>query len=234
MNQSISAHFIYNLANASIRLWPFPHLYFENAFPDEFYSQIQESMPEFETFEPIGKVRYRSKSDRKFAYKDRYVISFNEEVTHLKPPWQTVQNIFRDQNTGMAMLGKFEPHLREQLADLGDLVPDGLLIKDRRNYSLGPHTDQPHRLIVLLLYLPSTDADPHLGTSLYVPKEEGFTCDGGPHYPHDRFHKIFTAPYKPNSAFAFVKTNNSFHGVEPVDEGKERNLFHFFIGKVNG
>ena len=72
-------------------------------------------------------------------------------------------------------------------------MPDAMLIKDRSNYSLGPHTDNLRRLVILFVYLPTTDADPHLGTSLYVPKKEGFTCVGGPHYPHDKFRKIFTA-----------------------------------------
>ncbi len=57
MNQSIIAHFTYNLANAAVRPWPFPHLYFENAFPDEFYSQLQDTMPQFQAFEQIAKVR---------------------------------------------------------------------------------------------------------------------------------------------------------------------------------
>ena len=137
------------------------------------------------------------------------------------------------QKIGMALLGKFEPYLTERLAEGEGVVPDALLIRDRGNYSLGPHTDHPLRLVVLIIYLPLTDAEPHLGTSIYVPKEDGFTCAGGPHYEHQMFHRAFTAPYKPNSALVFVKTDNSFHGVEPVAEGEERTLFHFFIKKVN-
>ena len=40
-------------------------------------------------------------------------------------------------------------------------------------------------------------------------------------------------PTNPTLHSFFVKTNNSFHGVEPVAEGEVRNLFHFFIKKVN-
>ncbi len=233
MDQSITAHLIYNLANTTIRPWPFPHLYFENAFPDEFYLRLQDAMPPFQDFDQIAKIRDVRSSDGSVPYKDRFVISFNDDVPHLQPPWKTVQNMFMDQKIGMALLGKFEPYLTERLAEGEEVIPDALLIRDRGNYSLGPHTDHPLRLVILIIYLPLTDAEPHLGTSLYVPKEDGFTCAGGEHYEHEKFHRAFTAPYKPNSALAFVKTNNSFHGVEPVTEGEERTLFHFFIKKVN-
>ena len=36
------------------------------------------------------------------------------------------------------------------------------------------------------------------------------------HYPHEHFHKVITMPFVPNSAFCFIKTNNSFHGVEKL------------------
>ncbi len=233
MDQSVTAHFIYNLANAAIRPWPFPHLYYENVFPDEFYLRLQDTMPEFQAFDQIAKVRPVESSDGSVPYKDRFVISLNGDVPHLPPPWKTVQNIFKSQNISKALLGKFGPYLTKRLVEGEQIVPDALLIRDRRNYSLGPHTDQPLRLVILIIYLPLTDAEPHLGTSLYVPKEDGFTCAGGPHYLHDSFHEVYRAPYKPNSALCFLKTNNSFHGVEPVAEGEERNLFHFFYKKIS-
>ena len=44
------------------------------------------------------------------------------------------------------------------------------------------------------------------------------TCPGGPHYPFERFERMATMPFVPNALFAFLKTDNSFHGVEPIDE----------------
>jgi len=58
-----------------------------------------------------------------------------------------------------------------------------------------------------------------------VPKDRRFTCPGGPHHRFDGFDRMLTMPYLPNSLFAFFKTKNSFHGVEPVnDAGAQRNL----------
>ena len=37
------------------------------------------------------------------------------------------------------------------------------------------------------------------------------------HYPREDFYNVITMPYAPNSAFCFIKTNNSFHGVEKLE-----------------
>ncbi len=58
----------------------------------------------------------------------------------------------------------------------------------------------------------------HLGTSIYVPRDPSFRCRGGPHHPHELFHKVRTMEYKPNSLFAFIKNDRSFHGVEPIGD----------------
>ena len=100
---------------------------------------------------------------------------------------------------------------------------EALLVQDITNYKLGPHTDTPHKVITLLFYLPKDTSQSHMGTSIYVPKEPTFRCPGGPHYPHEGFERLWSMPFLPNSLFAFFKTDNSFHGVEPVrDEGCRR------------
>ena len=67
-----------------------------------------------------------------------------------------------------------------------------------------------------LFYLPRDESQSHLGTSIYVPEDAGFACPGGPHHPFELFRRVYTMPYVPNTLFAFLKTQNSFHGVEPL------------------
>jgi hypothetical protein len=92
------------------------------------------------------------------------------------------------------------------------------LIRHRAGYFLGPHSDLHTKLVVLLLYLAPAESAAHLGTSLYRPKVPGFTCPNSIHYPFEDFVKVKTAPYKPNSLLAFVRSDVSFHGVEPLSE----------------
>ena len=232
--ETVQAHFTYNLANATVRHYPFPHLYYENVFPDNFYTSLIKSMPEFPSYSPMSKVRPVFRSDGKPAYPDRFVITLNHKMKSIGPHWDILQKVLDSQPTHMTLLSKFRNIIQPRIGDDAVLEPDAILIRDRTNYTLGPHTDNPKRLAVLIIYLPETNENPHLGTSLYVPNSPGQICPGGPHYNHEDFTCVFTAPYKPNSAIAFVKTDNSFHGVEPVLEGEERNLIHFFSKFANG
>ena len=64
---------------------------------------------------------------------------------------------------------------------------------------------------------------------IYMPIDFKFTCSGGPHYKKENFNLVYTAPFKDNSAFGFVKTNNSFHGVEKVKKTSNRWLLLYDI-----
>jgi hypothetical protein len=116
--------------------------------------------------------------------------------------------------------------LPESLSDAQlEITDELLLVRDRSRYSLGPHTDKPAKVISVLFYLPADERLARHGTSIYLPKEEGFTADGGAHLPFEGFERLATMPFVPNSVFAFAKTSASFHGVEPIaEEGVERNL----------
>ena len=92
------------------------------------------------------------------------------------------------------------------------------LIRHRAGYFLGPHSDLYTKLVVLLIYLAPDESAAHLGTSLYRPKDPGFTCPNSTHYPFEDFVRVKTAPYKPNSLLAFLRSDVSFHGVEPLSE----------------
>ncbi len=92
-----------------------------------------------------------------------------------------------------------------------------------------------HKLISLLFYCPDDDSRKHLGTSIYTPIDPDFRCAGGPHYPHERFTKVATMEYRPNALFAFFKTDNSFHGVDPIrDADVLRDLMLYDIRVTTG
>jgi FkbM family methyltransferase len=116
------------------------------------------------------------------------------------------------------------PGLKQILCDKfgvsGDFTDETLLIRDLPGYKIGPHTDSPVKVISALFYLNGQE-----GTSLYTPKNKEFRCKGGPHYSFDEFEKVGTMQFTPNSMFAFLKTDNSFHGVEPTSHQRDVMLF---------
>lgn len=230
MIEDAIAHLLYGVNNAAARPWPFPHFEISETFPKAFFQDMVTSMPKPDDYEEISAVRGVSTVDGTKAYKDRHVIRLHEEgLKRVKDEgrrkkWTEIAGIFADVEFAQALFQKFRPILHARFEGDAPVAADTLLIRDRGGYKLGPHSDHPRRVVVFILYLSD---GPH-GTSFYVPKDRVFTDPGGPHYPREMFDMVHTVPHRPNHSVCFVKTDNSFHGVEPVTEG-ERHLIHFFL-----
>jgi hypothetical protein len=141
--------------------------------------------------------------------------------TDLKDFWNRFNEWFFGPDLAEAVLDSFAKPLRARLGEKRSWPPvsvESQLIRHRAGYFLGPHSDLHTKLVVLLVYLAPDESAPHLGTSLYRPKDPGFTCPNSVHYPFEDFVRVKTAPYKPNSLLAFLRSDVSFHGVEPLSE----------------
>lgn len=234
MSSAAELQMLYRIGNAPILPFPFPHIYVRDVFPADFYAELVRSLPPREAFAPLSTVRPMS-SD---AYdKTRSVLILGaESVGKLAEPyrgvWERMTRMVLGGGLGNLVFGKFGQFIKPRFQNQPNVefFDEALLVQDSQNYALGPHTDSPLKVISFLFYLPADESQSHLGTSIYVPKDRQFTCPGGPHYPFDRFDRMLTMPYVPNALFAFLKTPNAFHGVEPVnDEGVQRNLLLYDV-----
>lgn len=207
-------HVIYRLRNAKVNLYPFPHFFVGEVFPVEFYAKLLESIPPDDRY----KANESSYRNRRFGPKDYDPTGFLGERRFLD-----------------AVLSVFAPQLverKERTCAPGEKFQvsfDIRLIRDESGYKIGPHTDAPWKMVSLLFYLPKDDSMSHAGTSIFVPKDHEFKCKGGPHYPFEGFDKVITAPFVPNSCFGFWKTNDSWHGVEPVEIDTPRDVLLYNI-----
>ena len=221
MSSHVLEHVLYRIANTPIRTHPFPHFYVRDVFPDDFYREVRHHLPPFEAYRNLKKMG-RVSAD----YPDtRMVFPVTpQNVTDLGEPfatfWTWVANQFLTGGFMERMLSHFEPFLARRWRGATGLEfqDEALIVRDGSQYELEPHTDSLKKVLSFLFYLPPDDSMAQLGTSIYAPKEADFVCTKGMHYPFDRFHRITTLPYLPNALFAFVKTSNSFHGVEPITE----------------
>lgn len=230
MSSDVELHAAYKVANAPLNDFPYPHLYVENIFPADFYAALQAMLPQPADMRPIEQVRPVK------GYKERFVLDLGSDQVASLPPtkqafWQEMRNWLIAGRFSSVVAAKFGKQLNERFGPQHtEFYDEALLVQDITNYSLGPHTDAPRKVITLLFYLPKDESQKHLGTSLYVPKNEAFACPGGPHYPHDRFDRVWTMPFMPNALFAFAKTDRSFHGVEPIaDENCRRWLLLYDV-----
>ena len=222
MSSAVEEHVLYQIANAPIREYPYAHIYVENIFPDDFYAALRANWPDQSALISIADTGRVAKG----AYRERFVMPFRPaEIDKLSEDrrafWTELASWLITQRFLTAAIDKFEPYAKERFGD--DLYKcvfenDSLIVRDLPNYSIGPHTDSPTRLLSMLFYCPQDETYKHLGTTIYVPRDPDFRCKGGPHHAHHLFTKVRTMEYKPNSLFAFIKSDRSFHGVEPIGD----------------
>lgn len=207
----------YKVGNAQFNLFPYPHLYVPDVFPAEFYRRLQQNLPDPGAMIPIEAAR------KVRGYKERFVLGLDETSLATLPAakqafWADLAGWLIGANFQSLVLRKFQPFIDQRFGGRKDVqfYDEGLLVQDITHYSLGPHTDAPRKVVTMLFYLPPDESQKHMGTSMYLPRDPEFKCPGGPHHHRDQFALLHTNPFLPNSMFAFFKTDNSFHGVEPV------------------
>lgn len=237
MSSDVSLHVLYQIANAPMRMFPFPHLYVRDVFPPEFYREIRERLPSKEAFKSLralGRVGIDYPESRLVLPMTPRDLGAVAEP--LRGFWSRLAGWMLGGSFGQVMIGKFGEFVQQRLGEIAQLRfhDEALLVQDYTTYALGPHTDAPTKVLSFLFYLPADDSRPHLGTSLYVPKDPAFLCAGGPHHPFELFRLVRTMPYLPNTMFAFLKSANSFHGVEPItDAAVRRDLLLYDIRVEN-
>jgi len=214
----------YKVGNTPFNMFPYPHFYVPDVFPADFYQTIQQNLPDPKAMVPIGEARPVT------GYPERFVFDFTEKSLATLPEskrefWRQLNEwLVVKGNFGTLVFEKFKPFIAQRFKDGDDLEfqSETLLVQDITNYKLGPHTDSPRKVVTMLFYLPPDLSQVHMGTSMYLPNDPEFRCPGGPHHNRENFTRLHTNPFAPNSLFAFFKTDNSFHGVEPVADPNTR------------
>jgi hypothetical protein len=217
MDERVSNHVYARISEAPLEEHPFAYLYVENVFPAYYYSELISRLPEnkfYQTYKPP----YESRS------------ALNIEPSALKgldPFWFDFERWINGQEFLDALTRKFAAYLpamarfrAEQLegnATAGNVMITCRtnLIRDYGDFSLGPHTDSPHKFITALFYLSKDTRFAKFGTSIYRPKTIEYASWASKHHKHDDFELLKTLPNVPNAVFVFAKTDKSFHGVEP-------------------
>lgn len=221
MQHGALEHVIRQMESAPMRTFPFPHIYVESVFPADYYAQLRQSWPNASCLVPLGSTGRVPDG----AYPERFIMPLTtKNVEGLPDETRTFwgdfsQWMLKSNEFLLATIARFEPYIRTRLFDGHNKLAvkhEALVVRDHSNYKLGPHTDAQNKLLSVLFYCPEDDTHSHLGTSIYTPVDPEFRCAGGPHHSFDKFERVSTMQYKPNTLFAFVKTDTSFHGVDPI------------------
>jgi hypothetical protein len=210
---------ISRIEHAPLLTTPFSHLMIENIFPATLYADLLKNLPD--TFYYRSSKHYPQRSSFPLSEDNLTLLEGDPHLFHF---WSHFKREICGDAFLSAILDKFH------VAPKTELQPIIQLIKDRDHYAIGPHTDIPQKMISLLFYLPSSNDQTHLGTSLYRPLDPQFISPDGDHLPFEQFVKVGQAPFFPNFVFGFLRTDTSFHGVEPIaTHEKERNLLSYTV-----
>ena len=237
MSSAVEAHILSRIAAAPMSREPFAHCIVDDVFPADFYEAIIDRWPEEASWRPLAESGRVSKG----GYAERLVVLMNEAGyarldAGRREFWQhQVGDWLLGARLRAALLEKFAPDLAASGfgAQLEESSGDALIVSDRTNYAIGPHTDAPHRVVSLLFYLPEDTTFRRFGTSFYAPLDPAFRCRGGPHHPFELFRLTNTVEFVPNRLVAFPKSDRCFHGVEPVDlPGIDRRLLIYNLRRA--
>lgn len=227
---------LYNILNVPGRIWPHRHTYSRPVFSDPFYAALRAHLPPAEAYTPLGATGKAAAED--YGMRAGFLLDAPHKA-RVSPAvasfWQDLFDRVLDAEFAQVLVAHFHDQIAARLAAEGcpwptEIKRDLLLVRDTSSDGVKIHTSDPKNLLTLLFYLPEDDRYAACGTSLYLPKARDFRCWGGPHHPFAAFDKVWTAPFLPNSLFLFVKTDDSFHGVEPIQiDGMRRDLMLFYI-----
>jgi hypothetical protein len=208
VSSGVISNFAYSILNSNIQRSPFPYFITEQVFSEEYYSELMRNMPPDEALAPINesnrlgvddnKDKMRPSNNRLITYLNQdCVANFPSEIRSI---WASFSEFLNGPEFINVMLQKFEPFLIERFSKRVNVnfYTRIQLIRDFTGFAIGPHSDHFKKVAVLLLYLPESADNAASGTSIYVPKKAGFTCEGGPHYESKNFDEVSTAPYLPN------------------------------------
>jgi hypothetical protein len=208
------------LRAAEVVTEPYPHYYLQNVFPDEYYWSLLRNLPDGGVYQNLFDVT-DLKLDH-FRHRDQLELTAGWTETlpkEIKDFWDDFSKWFLGPDLGQAVLITFGEQLRDRFGDKAhwpSVSTEAELIRHRAGYFLGPHSDSNSKLAVLLFYLARDASAGHLGTSIYRAKDPDFGCPNSLHHSFDDFIKVKTTPYMPNSLLAFLRSDRSFHGVEPL------------------
>jgi hypothetical protein len=224
------------IVNAPILTDPCPHIHVENVFPEETYRELISNLPEDSDYTPFAP-----------PYEARLSIDLTPDgLKHLQlsvaSNWLAIAHWLASQRLLDVATEKFAPWLAGTFQLRKDMLlkeatgsdgvrvsPRSLLLRDRKQYKLGPHTDSPTKLFTFLFYIPRSANMQEFGTAFFRPKDPGYKCWRTVHHDFEGFEPVKVCPYVPNSMVAFVKTETSFHGVldrdHPDVDNRGRDLF---------
>lgn len=207
------ARIVQRIRDAQVDEVPSPNIFMEDMLPAHVYRELLARLPGDAALDPIDHPDAVAEDGRR----TRYLLDLTRRsLERLKPEdrpfWEAMIAVFTAPEITDAIVRKYEPTLRARFGDtIPELVAVPILYRDLPGYRIGIHPDTAAKIATMQFYLPEDETQLHLGTTFHCRTADGF-----------RRHK--TNAFKPNSAYSFVRSEESWHSVDELGaDEKARN-----------
>ena len=193
------------IAAAAVEPRPSENFYVEDVFPPDLYREMLARLPSDEALDFIEHPDAVAPDGRK----TRKLLDFTEPSLNRldardRDFWRGMTAVFTSATLQDALAEKFRATLEAQFGvDRPAMVATPLLYRDYPGYRIGVHPDAATKIATLQFYLPADETQIHLGTTFHERTADGFV-------------ELKTNPFKPNSAYGFVRTDGSWHSVKEL------------------
>lgn len=239
LTRELITHAVASIEAADRFSLPFPHIFFRDFFPRDFYADLIKSIPT-EGYDPIT-------GDATRMALRLYGDNIGKVDAELRDMWAAVSETLTS--------GEVENAIRHQLHEgleiraRGDkfksvddlrLVAKPVLYSDKDGYQIKPHPDARKKVVTMQLYCPADESQRELGTTLYQASLKGLLNVGS-----YGLEPVKTLPFLPNVGYAFVVLKAyhslmkmSWHGrpkiKTPIERPRVSLLNTFYINENVG
>ncbi|MDN2580101.1 hypothetical protein [Aquibium sp. ELW1220] len=193
------AHAVGSIEAAEAFLDPFPHMFFRDFFPVDFYARLLACFPQDSAFDRLNAEGTR------LALR-LYGPQIERIETERRDLWSAVAAVLVSPAIEAAVRAKLADGLEirrrgDGAASMDDVktIARPVLYKDVDGYEIKPHPDTRKKVVTMQLYCPADDSQMDLGTTLYRASAKGLLN------PRSYFlEPVKTLPFAPNVGYAFV------------------------------
>lgn len=206
--QLILNRLLEKIRSATIDPEPSDNFFIEDVFPSELYAKLLSCLPSDNEYDFID----HPDAVLPDGTRTRMLLDLTDEtILKLKPEhqtfWHEIKSVLVSDALQKTLVQKFAGPIRERFGaswqDWPEMVNVPIFYRDFPGYFISEHTDAPFKVITMQFYFPKDESQAHLGTSFHKKTNQGFNL-------------LKTNPFKPNSAYAFVRTDNSWHSVKKM------------------
>lgn len=205
--RAIADQIVDRISTAPVDPMPSDNIYLQDVLPVNVYQELLKRLPADDVLDPIRHPDAVAPDGRV----TRRLLDLTEASLARFDPrdrafWGMIMDAFTHPSLTAAVIAKFRDTLEQRFGDaFPRLVAVPVLYRDYPGYRIGIHPDTASKIATLQFYLPADESQSHLGTSFHRRTAIGFE-------------RLKTNAFLPNSAYAFVRTSESWHSVDTLAE----------------